>query len=389
MNLKINRNTTNALQGLAILFMVFHHLFITISSNPFIVPVFGINSSILEQFMASTGKLCVPLFMLLSGYGFSRSNLSDKRLVTSLKRYSLRLLWFLISFWVAIIATVILFLLFQQPIPLHGPGNWFLTMFGLDVTLNGTWWYVPVYAMVLLLMAFLDRKLRTISWRVLLFCSAGLYILSSYTNFPYVGKVLEKLHLFTVFRGFYAIDYFLGLQWFFVLGFLAGRNLWIEITLEKYFAKIKRPIVLRLVVVFLLSLLLLFRYNLADIQMSCGIIKAQDRNNIMDVLYNSRLDFVLLPVCALCFVMLGIGKARILSCFSPFVAAIWFTHGTFISFIPYVCKHLLGISSLSSFVFFLLVIAISLLYAIPTTWFINLVHSKCNKTVPQKGTTVF
>lgn len=68
----ISINKSNYLKGIAIILMLIHHLFaypIRISPD---IPVYHIVNSVdLEMYLGLFGKICVSMFLFLSGYGFS------------------------------------------------------------------------------------------------------------------------------------------------------------------------------------------------------------------------------------------------------------------------------------------------------------------------------
>ena len=77
------RKDTNVLKGIAILAMIFHHLY----PNNTAIPVTDFGSVDLLTLIASEGKVCVALLTILSGYGLSES---FKRVNKEAKFYHLR-----------------------------------------------------------------------------------------------------------------------------------------------------------------------------------------------------------------------------------------------------------------------------------------------------------
>lgn len=148
---------TNMCKGIAILLMLFHHLFslpsyyegFTLSFVPF-------SNYIIEQ-IALCAKICVPIFVFLTAYGLTikmKSQSIDNNqnmFIFSLKRH--------IRLWLDYSIIYTIFLLFaiifnkQNIFEIYGTQkimvvNLLIDFFGLSKlfgtpTLNETWWYIP------------------------------------------------------------------------------------------------------------------------------------------------------------------------------------------------------------------------------------------------------
>src|SRR4051794_21728645 len=70
-----SRNMTAISKGLAIVLMVYHHLFAFPNriANVDYTPIMVVNDLPLDQLIADFGKLCVAIFLFLSGFGLYKS----------------------------------------------------------------------------------------------------------------------------------------------------------------------------------------------------------------------------------------------------------------------------------------------------------------------------
>lgn len=151
---------TNYCKGIAIILLIIHHLFWT-------VPNVGImigDVSILQR-IASTGKVCVSIFLLLSGIGLSKItcgiNLTDK---SEIKKFYKRRLGKLYGNYIFIVITsAIISMIFFEDIfkimvgtGLHRLCIIILTCTGLQYFIgyqgfNGAWWFITAIVICYLL----------------------------------------------------------------------------------------------------------------------------------------------------------------------------------------------------------------------------------------------
>lgn len=163
----ISKEQSKMLQGVAILMMLYHHLF----STP---EMFDITYQSLLKFgninaelhLAWFFKICVGLYAFISGYGLCRGlnwlqkekNLHERSFFYSLGRKYIfvlkRLLNFFSYYWL-VFAVCVPFRFFVY----HEPFNWkefVLNLCGISSTYNGTWWYVLFYIKMLMLLPLID-----------------------------------------------------------------------------------------------------------------------------------------------------------------------------------------------------------------------------------------
>jgi hypothetical protein len=149
-----SKGNCDILKGVAILLMYFHHLFAfpdrIIYPNHYI-PISGLYD--IEYFIAEFSKICVPIFLFLSGIGFSFQG--NKKVSYYLNKVIDFYQSYFIVFAIFIPMGFVLFgnvnnLNFQITSVLSN-----LTM--LSSTYNGEWWYAGVYVLCVILTPLLKR----------------------------------------------------------------------------------------------------------------------------------------------------------------------------------------------------------------------------------------
>ena len=204
--MQISRQQTAWLKGIAIAFMVGHHLFAFPERIDPALPVTHLLPWMnLERAIAGFEKICVPMFLFLSGYGFAMSHARGWRdlLKKSWGIYSQ--LWLVCLFFVPM--GVMWF---------NASGAYstdavsvLLNLSGLSTTWNGEWWFVMLYIAYL----FTLPLMRAMSTRHLLTAALALMVAGN-LSFRYFHSSWP------------ARDVALYGMWLlpFVCGFLAGRH---------------------------------------------------------------------------------------------------------------------------------------------------------------------
>lgn len=134
----LSKRESQGIKGIAILLMLFHHLF----AFPDRIPN-NIQYSNLVTIIAEFGKICVPIFLFISGYGLFKTN---KR---SFSDFVNRIKTFYCHYW-------LVFILFIPLCALLGkisitPLSLVLNFTGLKTSFNGEWWFITIYILLLLI----------------------------------------------------------------------------------------------------------------------------------------------------------------------------------------------------------------------------------------------
>lgn len=148
--------------GIAILFMIYHHLFVWGGGSHFSIldTIFG---EMTEQRLAWLFRLCIPLYAFISGYGIctiiSKDD-SSKRCSTDFfaSNYKLALkqiFKLLKKYWLVFIIFIPAGSIFLNQ-PTIGPKTFPLAIIGLGNHYNSEWWYIKQYMMMVLLFPIFD-----------------------------------------------------------------------------------------------------------------------------------------------------------------------------------------------------------------------------------------
>ncbi|AWK50021.1 hypothetical protein DIC82_02460 [Clostridium beijerinckii] len=156
---KFDKNTTTLLKGIAIILMIIHHFFgfpkWIIAPNCYIPIGLTINNLPLEQVIATFNKICVGLFLFVTGYGMFFSYNKNNYYRKSFKK----LIKFLSNYW------IIMILLFI-PIKIYlGKFNFnlkdiFLNMFAYKTSYITFAWYVRFYIEIIIFFPLLKKLIK-------------------------------------------------------------------------------------------------------------------------------------------------------------------------------------------------------------------------------------
>lgn len=156
-----DKRQTNIAKGVALLLLLCHHLFLEEGGY---TPLVVINGVSVAGILSSLGKVCVAIFLFLSGYGLYKSFTKYKlsiihenkgaRIKSKIKYVICHLLKLLSDYWFVYIVFVPLGLLFGRSfleIYHYNPLYFFVDFLGLsylpfkgNFTMNATWWFMSI-----------------------------------------------------------------------------------------------------------------------------------------------------------------------------------------------------------------------------------------------------
>lgn len=147
------------IQGIAVLLMMYHHFFLDPSE---LALSYG-NIELVKQ-TAWFGKICVGMFAFVSGYGvlYGFSALKREQFFTTLwenyRKTFTRVLRVFGKYWyVLLIFKGIDFIIRKET---FYPAEFWKNFFAIEVTYNGTWWYMQQYVLMMLLAPLLHLVLE-------------------------------------------------------------------------------------------------------------------------------------------------------------------------------------------------------------------------------------
>ena len=215
-----DKKQTNIAKGVALLILLWHHLFYyTPGKAVEFTSLFSVKGIPVECFAARSGKVCVAVFLFLSGYGLYKSFSREfqRPICKSSIKYDLsyvkkHLIKLMTDYWIAYIIFVpIGFFAGRNPIDIYESniGYFILDLIGLSnifntPTMNPTWWFMSLIIVLYLIYPLLHR-VAEYSAEVLLVISYSLcicFILPDISNirlylFPFVlGMYFSKYNLF-------------------------------------------------------------------------------------------------------------------------------------------------------------------------------------------------
>ena len=160
-----SKENSLSLKGVAILMMLWHHLFQAQCYEGFRIYFYPLNQTLVDNIAVVT-KICVPLFAFISGFGLLKSVIKGKEPANCDSRWVITRLYKLLkSYWfIIVLVWVITFLLDQRPVRVYGfnksilKGCWNMLSDFLGIstllgqkTINATWWYQGAAVMFILL----------------------------------------------------------------------------------------------------------------------------------------------------------------------------------------------------------------------------------------------
>ena len=194
---KFGVDATNASKGVAIILVLWHHLFIQHPEYGFIV-----------LFSAKVAKVSVTIFVILSGYGLSKS-VSNLNLFSFYKKRLARLY---INYWLIamIFIPIGVFFMDRSLVSVYGDHEYVklvIQMLGLHMFTavgsgyNGTWWFISLMIVLYLLFPFINKIMKKYPY-IFLLLSFILLLLPSY-SILYYGFSLLQFGIFPFAIGIY------------------------------------------------------------------------------------------------------------------------------------------------------------------------------------------
>ena len=206
-NYVFSKKDTNIVKGVAILAMVLHHVYAT---NPGI-PIYMADSVNIMWILASSGKVCVSLLTILSGYGLTESYKNRKRSWTfSGFRFFFSHYIQLISMYWCIYFVCYMIIAFQGGCVTYGEGiigirNFIIDLLGLGVVFNTPvfigGWYLTAIITFYTVFPFLIWFVKRTKWISLII-----------TYIPWIYYILSNdINLHTDWWLFYLFSFILGI----------------------------------------------------------------------------------------------------------------------------------------------------------------------------------
>ncbi len=191
--MQFTKKDTNLIKGVAIIMMIFHHCFLGADRYAGYDISFGILGEYYTVMLSSFCKICVSIFVFLSGYGItislSKINMSNPSELKSqvTKRYFSMMSGFWFIYIISVVATCFLnssyLSLYKGKRLIDSLFFGFCDFLGLanlfgTPTLNGTWWYMSLAIIIVASMPIfyaIYKKYGSIVIIILTFCACGMF----------------------------------------------------------------------------------------------------------------------------------------------------------------------------------------------------------------------
>ena len=180
MQLTLSKQDTTVMKGIAILAMLFHHMYG--APPPDVVPYNGV-----LEWIGILGKVCVAMFLFCSGYGLAAQYKPTKSILSDVMFVLRRLTKFYINYWVIFIIFVpISVFLFNRPLAAaYGEHVNIVKRFIFDLlAIQGmnsyciTWWFNQLIIILYLSFPLLCRAIRIKPWIAVLLSMTLMHIAS-------------------------------------------------------------------------------------------------------------------------------------------------------------------------------------------------------------------
>ncbi len=354
----LGKKQSTQIKGVAIIMLVLHHLFLFPSTNPWFTSIWGNHWGNVEFFLSAVSKLCIPLFFFIGGYGLWQASCHD----THIWKSTFRRIGNLYTIYATtIIVTVLLFFCMNGSWILLSKRHTLETFLGIDVTINGSWWFFIIYIELLLLTPLATLWVKKLSWWSLLLFSFLVYLLSPASGFFFFSSRLEQFAFSSLMYDFFPLNLFWFNQLFFFTGFCFAASGLFNRAIGKSINTFPNSSLRSGIALIFIGLTLLFRHNFIEIGTFLGML-SQERIDIFQyVAISARADFILGPLLVFAFTLLFHQyQLSILTLLGKHSAAIWLIHSSIIAITMVLLKQVRPWSPL----IFVFVLFICILYAL-------------------------
>ena len=159
--MEFSRHDTTVIKGIAICLMLYHHLFGFSErlTEVTYVSLFYFNGTNLAECLGAFGKVCVPLFTLLSGYGCYMSSCRTNDTQAIVQRQITRLYK---GFWTVFFICLPILIYEHRALRSQLLYEIIYNFLNISTSFNGEWWFILPFTVLLIffptIKRFLERK---------------------------------------------------------------------------------------------------------------------------------------------------------------------------------------------------------------------------------------
>lgn len=233
---RFTKTDTLCIKALAVILMVCHHLFAfpdKLTGNAEVVDLITFSDgNSLSYYIGQYGKLCVALFMMLSGYGVYKSYKNNGNNITGTITRRIKTAY--IKYWQIFAVMVPVGLIIgSEKVSLSLP-QLLKNFFAIETTINDEWWFMTLYIIMLfifpLAVTWIDRKKANVYKDFLIVVAFNAFANTALLTF------LDNTKTFELFNGTYFCSKMrvaLVMLSMFVTGSMLAKYNIIESVLEK------------------------------------------------------------------------------------------------------------------------------------------------------------
>lgn len=229
----MDKSTSLELKGLAILFMLFLHLFNTEERvNECITFLYLWNGKPLVLALSRIAAFCVPIYIFIGGYGYGTIHIDNK---LNIRNNLKRVIKLYINYWIIFFPFIMLGSVFR---PDYYPQNvtaFFQNLCGYSCSYNKEWWFLFPYIVIILLSPLLFRlityKDENEGYRVggkTLSLFLFIYIISEALSKCISLEISNSLLLFQIFNILKLSFVFVWAAAFAINGWIKDLSIWIR-----------------------------------------------------------------------------------------------------------------------------------------------------------------
>ena len=174
--MELSKSDIKATKGLAILFMLFLHLFCRTDINGLYNVSLTINGKPFIYYLALFCDACVPIYLFCSGYGLYSSN--SKQSLNFTKNL-IRIMKLMVNYWIILIIFISIGFIAGKGELFPGSAGKFLSNFFLfSSSYCGAWWFLQTYVILAFLSPIIIKLVNKYRCTLLISISLVVYLLS-------------------------------------------------------------------------------------------------------------------------------------------------------------------------------------------------------------------